>query len=299
MWGTTTVRRILRNEAYIGALVQGKKRKVSYKSQKVIFVPKCEWITVKNNHEPIIDERTFFAAQRLIDCKRTGYSIGEDDSPERCKPHLLAGKLVCLDCGAAMQRSGKSRNGKHSYIRCKVSAGTKRRDCTPHYVSENRIQDMVKERIRVFISGIMTDEVESEIVNEVYNRLNKTRGLPDKKQKQLAEIETKIKTIQKNIMIAYTDKLSNVISESDFLNFREEFEKEEQSLINRKVSLEKELADCEGRLNTNKDISALLEKRKSIDVLTHEVVNDFVRIIQIGEKDPATNEQEIVINWLF
>lgn len=299
MWAVNTVKRILRNKTYIGTLIQGRERKLSYKSKKVIIAPENEWIVIENNHEPIIDEKTFYTVQKLIDNKRTGYGIGENDNPEKSKPHLLAGRMMCLDCGAAMQRSGKSRDGKTHYIRCKVAAGTKRRDCTPHCISQERIENIVKMRIQAIINGTMTDKDGSEVVNEVCRQLNSTKELRSKKQKQLAEVEAKIKAIQKNITLTYTDKLNGDISEAEYLNFKEAFEEEKQAFISRKEYFEKELADYELQLRTHGNINTLLEKYKSIDVLTHEVINDFISTIQIGEKDSSANEQEIIINWLF
>ena len=54
LWNPTTIKRILSNEMYIGTLVQGRERKVSYKSKKVVVVPKDEWVMIPDNHEPII-----------------------------------------------------------------------------------------------------------------------------------------------------------------------------------------------------------------------------------------------------
>jgi hypothetical protein len=68
-WSVNTVRRILGNKTYLGQLIQGRERKVSYKSKKVVITPEEEWVVVKNSHEPMIDEKTFDMAQRLI-CRK-------------------------------------------------------------------------------------------------------------------------------------------------------------------------------------------------------------------------------------
>ncbi|WDC83748.1 DUF4368 domain-containing protein [Caloramator sp. mosi_1] len=46
----------------------------------------------------------------------------------------------------------------------------------------------------------------------------------------------------------------------------------------------------------------ILEKVKmflDFDKLTHDMVNELIDYIEIGEKDKRTNEQEIIIHWLF
>ena len=42
-WASGTIKRILTNETYIGSIVQGKERKISYKIKKVSTDPKNEW----------------------------------------------------------------------------------------------------------------------------------------------------------------------------------------------------------------------------------------------------------------
>ena len=299
-WAVNTVRRILRNETYIGTLIQGRERKLSYKSKKVVIAPKDEWVVIKNNHEPIIDEKTFFTVQRLIDNKRTCYRGNDANSEsQKSKPHLLAGKVLCLDCGATMQRSGKSRDGVTHYIRCKVSALTKRRDCTPHCISQERIESEVGRRIQALISGTITNMDKNEVIDEIYTQLGNTKDLQAKKQKQLAEVEVKIKMFQRNIAMAYADKLNGIISESDFASYKEVFDEQQQGFYKHRDNLQKQLSDYEIQLKTHENIGMLLEKYKNIDVLTHEVINDFIHTIQIGERNPSTNEQEIIINWLF
>ena len=62
LWPDSSVRRILRNEVYIGNMVQGKTT-ISYKISKCRTLPKSDWIVVEDTHEAIIDRETFEKAQ--------------------------------------------------------------------------------------------------------------------------------------------------------------------------------------------------------------------------------------------
>jgi chromosome segregation ATPase len=137
------------------------------------------------------------------------------------------------------------------------------------------------------------------IIDEVNNQINQTKSQQAKKQKQLADIEDKIKAVQRKVIATYTDKLNGVISEFDYLCFKESFDDEKEKLISRRERLEKDMQDYERSLQTQGSIDLLVDKYKEINELTHEVINDFIKTIQIGEKNPVTNEQEIIINWLF
>lgn len=65
-WSKNTVRRILTNPVYMGTLVQGREKKVSYKSKKVVLAPETEWVVVEDNHEAIIPKETFLAVQNRL-----------------------------------------------------------------------------------------------------------------------------------------------------------------------------------------------------------------------------------------
>lgn len=54
-WNRTTVGRILRSELYTGTMVQGTKRRVSYKSKACAGVPKEAWCRVEGTHEAIVE----------------------------------------------------------------------------------------------------------------------------------------------------------------------------------------------------------------------------------------------------
>jgi len=298
-WSPNTVKRILRNETYIGTLIQGRERKVSYKSKKVVVAPKDEWVVIKNNHDPIVSEDQFYKVQRLIDRKRTGYGYEPGKDIGRMKPHLLAGKFRCADCDSTMQRSGLSRNGKTHFLRCRLSSVTKRRDCTPHCIMQEKVGKMVIQKIQELINGVATDGELIDIINAALQQLDRTNSMRPKLEKQPFEAEAKIDAISKNIAMAYADKLNCLISENDFLSFRAIFEQEKQACVKRKEYLSGELAAMDIRQKSYGNINALIEKYKKIDVLTHEIINDFVDTILIGEKDPVTKEQVVTINWLF
>ncbi len=71
VWGSTTVRSILTNNTYIGVLTQGKEKKLSYKSRKVVKTSEDEWVVKENNHEAIIDKNIFYQVQKMLESKRT------------------------------------------------------------------------------------------------------------------------------------------------------------------------------------------------------------------------------------
>ena len=90
-WSDPRIREILLNEVYIGNMVQGRMKKINYKSKKNIRIPREQWKVIKNTHEPIIDNATFIKAKEMIETRRQ----------TRVKTHdyLLKGLVYCHECG--------------------------------------------------------------------------------------------------------------------------------------------------------------------------------------------------------
>lgn len=65
-WNSHMVNEILKDETYIGTLIQGKNRKQSRKIKKMIKTDQDDWKVCKDHHEPIIDEKTFEIVQKIL-----------------------------------------------------------------------------------------------------------------------------------------------------------------------------------------------------------------------------------------
>ena len=113
-WKDSTVKRILTNEIYTGCLVQGKRRKLSYKSKKIIEMDEADWIKVKNTHEAIIPQSMFDEVQRLIRRNHKRHSLPTFRN-------VFAGKLFCGQCGSAMSVINSSQKMVRRYFVCKVA----------------------------------------------------------------------------------------------------------------------------------------------------------------------------------
>ena len=144
LWNRTTVSRILRDQMYTGDLVQGRTKKISYKSKKMASVPQRDWIIVPDSHEPVISRRTFERVQEMLHARTRSTGLGE--------VHPLAGKVHCMQCGSAMQRYSNGRAaGKYSYLRCKLYA-THKPLCTNHNIRLDWLEEEVLRRLQCHIN---------------------------------------------------------------------------------------------------------------------------------------------------
>lgn len=295
-WSVNTIRRILRNEMYIGNMVQGKEKSISYKTKKLVRLPKSEWAIVPDTHEAIVEKDVFYTAQSLIDNRRTTYF--KTIKNPNAKPRILAGKIKCLDCGNTMHRGGQSKDGKTAYYRCQLSQKTKRRDCTPHNVNASNLEVLIEKKIHTFINESIKDNGD-EIFKSVYKEAGNNRKYIDGIKKRYMDIEIQLEQINKSITVMYSDRLNGIITEDEFVTFKDHFTESKKQLIDQKVLHEKEIEVYNEKEQSQKSIEDLVKKYKDIHVLSHEVINDFVDNIQVGEVNKQTKEQEIIINWNF
>jgi len=160
LWNKTTIRRILRNEVYIGNTVQGKREKLNYKSNKIVSTSKDKWVLVENTHEPIIDNNTFEAVQKRLSKKIRSTGKG--------KAHIFAGKVRCMDCKSTMN---KVRSGKgYEYLRCKLYLrDPKKKLCTSHSIRLDVLVDIVTERLKSHLDKIDEDKVAAKLSKDNEN----------------------------------------------------------------------------------------------------------------------------------
>ncbi len=295
VWAQNTVSRILKNTVYLGHLTQGKERKVSYKSNKVIMAPKEDWITVRNTHEPIIEEDTFNKVHALMERRRTVYKPTKSSNilPQS---HILAGKVKCLDCGSSLIRSSKGRNGE-VYFRCQLSTKTKKVACTYHTIKAGTLITMLENKINEFLYQFMLEQENMEFFDEYkvseQNIAYKLKNL----QKDVKTLELLIKDTGKTLTSAYVDKTKGSINEIEFLTIKQNFQTDIENHKSRLDSVNTEIKKLASEKLALKNITTNLKEYAYLKCLTHEIVNDLVDYIEVGEK--KENNQFIRINWLL
>lgn len=157
LWSPTTVKRILTNEMYMGTLVQGREKRISYKSRKQVAVPKEEWVWIEDNHEPIISKEEFYQVQEILRLRRREPKA----EMEGGRPYPLAGKVFCRECGSSMVRSGaKGTNG--NYLRCRLAAKSRLVACTSHSIKYFELEKALLEALQGQIAAFLQKEKEGQ-----------------------------------------------------------------------------------------------------------------------------------------
>ena len=205
-WNDVTVKTILRNEVYLGHMVQNKTGTVSYKNHKQISKPESEWIRVENTHEPLISQDVWDAVQRMDNHPSRGRS-GKSGSVS-----LFAGLLRCMDCGSSMRymrdyrkkTSGKEPEYK-AYVCNRYASGGKNA-CSSHYINQKVLTQIVLTDIRCKAMWAQNsrDKLREKILAQKESAgREKLRTL----QAELSAIDRRLPELDRLVQSAYEDKV--------------------------------------------------------------------------------------------
>lgn len=98
-WYTGTISNILKNQAYIGNMVQGKRRTRLSENEARHFTEEEEWIVLENTHEPIVDKELFDKVRKVLGQKVEESSFASERGKNLpIKDDIFAGILFCGNC---------------------------------------------------------------------------------------------------------------------------------------------------------------------------------------------------------
>lgn len=290
-WSPTTVKHILSNESYIGTLIQGREKKVSYKSKKVVLAPKEEWVIIKDNHEPIISKEDFYKVQELLKLNRKC----SQNAAQAGKFYPLAGKVKCKDCGSTMVRSG-TKGTNANYLRCRLASKSASKECTNHNIKYSLLEEKILEALQGHVDDLLGSQPQLETITA--QLIPEGGGRKKELEARIKKLYQEKENLSTSLRNCYIDKYSGEMDEDMFFRIKEEY--------SRKIkNINREIGAVEGKLSvfcstptTSQAAHDIIKKYATFTELTNEMAFDFIDYVEIGEKDEA-GEQEITIHWKF
>ena len=273
LWRDSSIHRILKNEMYVGTMVQGKNKIVSYKVQVSKPVDESDWIKVENTHEAIIDKETFDTVQSLL--RRDTRT-----SPNTGKLGLFAGFLKCADCKKAMNKKLISQPYKdYNYFICSTFKKMDRSACTKHTIRSDKLEQAVLSTLQSQISlAVSMDELLTQIKSE------------DKTRKAAARYESALQgkrmERQKCVNILndlYPDWKAGMLSKEQYLELRRRYEKKISDIDCFVSEIEAKISQLEEGVYGENDFIQSFKKYRNIQKLTREVLVELVNNIYVHE----------------
>ena len=290
LWDERTIDDILKNPTYIGNLAQNRRRKVNYKSKKIIANPKDKWIIAENTHEPIIDKAIFFAIQERM-----------QQQTRSCKNgvlHPFVRRLYCDCCGKVLMKCGKKNINNFSYFCCKDKV-VKWANCdNDKYLKEEELTEFVLDKINELLKRFYSQDSLNELKDDLIEQdlfKDKIKAL----EKELDSIEKELENKSSYFPRLYEDRLNGILPEKEFLVLMNKYKSDIEKFETRKKLIAKEITLINKQKETLKSKNNILEKYKHIDKLNVEFVGDFIDKILVGKYDEESNTREINIIWNF
>ncbi len=276
LWSERTVLDILLNQMYIGNMVQGKQKVISYKVHNRINLKEKDWYIVQNTHEAIIDKETFEKAQKL-------HQRDTRVCPNKRKVYTFSGLLRCADCKKAMTRKSTK---NIVYYSCSTYSRKLKTACTKHTIREDVLEKAVLIAIQKQIA--LVDNL-TEIIDEINNapvihreskRINK---LLDVKQKELDKLNSLIDNL-------YMDWRTNEITKTEYRRIKSKFEVQIEKIKEVIANLEKEKVELSNGISVNEPYLQTFLKHKNIDHLERGILVELIDNIYVHEGGGLTIE---------
>ena len=243
MWCANTITTILKNEVYIGNMVQGKHKSISYRSKKSIETTQDEWTVVEGTHEAIISDELFTLAHERFERKtRT--------APNKENTYILSGYIICGHCGHRMSRHP---NGKYPRFRCPTRMNAPD-SCQCVSVSEAKLNAVILETLQQQIRELVDakaviDSIRSQKSGMRTNEYSLAIQKAEREKKRPQEAKFKV----------YDDYTSGLITREDYKFFSQKYDAG--------------IAEQEDSIEKNRQSMSVLEESRRQD-------DEFVRFFE-------------------
>lgn len=268
-WTTTTIATILKNEVYIGNMVQGKHKSVSYRSKKMMLTDESEWTVVEGTHVPIISDEQFAIIHERF-ARRTRISPG--------KTHVypLSGLVSCGACGHRMNRVVSQ-----GYARYRCMTRTYAPDkCQCPSIKEEYLEELILQTLQSLIAR----PVDVKAVIDAARQFKTINGAKNEYMLALNKAKREQERLQDAQFHLYDDLQSGLIPKTQYLQFQKRYEAE---ITVQKVKIE-QLNQClihlkEARQQDDEFV-AFFQKYGNIQKLDWDTVNQLIQKVVFHDK---------------
>lgn len=274
LWTGNNVWAILKNQVYIGDMVQGRHRIISYKVHTQITVPEDEWYIVQNTHEAIIDRSLFEQAQLL-------HSRDTRTAPGKKEVYIFSGMVRCSDCKKAMRRK-TSKNFVYYHCRTSIDKGA----CTKRAIREDKMTKAVFDAVRIQIELVQS-------LSDALNAINQRPNVKTQSNRLTAMLKMRQSELDKTISASdslYMDWKNGDISKEDYRRMKASFDEKADALRTAVENIKDEINTLARGVDCDDPYLTTFLKHKNITELNRGIVVELIDTIYVHEDGQLTIE---------
>ena len=280
-WSSERITAMLKNETYIGNMVQGRTARISYKTKKCLRRQPQQWVVVEHTHEPLIDPETFRKVQLMVNSRRNTRS--------RTYDFLLKGLIFCHECGyplAVMNRRNAAGEDRLFFVCRTYQRFTKAGVCSCHSIKEQTVTEAVIERTREVCEAYLNPERLRPIAAAAVA----ASGRVDGREEELSALHARIDSMTAHLDRMYMDRLNGLLADVDFERLYRRIKAE-------RTALEEKLRELEAQKKTPVPIED--RARGLVQQFLHCAFTSRELLVSLIERIELTESKEIIIRFRF
>jgi DNA invertase Pin-like site-specific DNA recombinase len=290
-WGLETITSILKDEVYIGSMVNHKHENISFKIKKQRAIRPENRIVVQNTHEPIIGKEDFETVQKLRSARYK--------KPRHTYNNIFKRVLFCKECGHRLSIIGHETRtlGFKVWYRCA------RHYNKPHFcpkgttIEFDQIAKIVDRGIKSKIAEYLNDDAIPATLAKKTNDTAKNDRLKIDRQKAANRIAT-IKHLMRKL---YEDYSADILAAANYQDFLKEYQSEQMRLERVVAEIDKKFANDKDEISSYKLFKEKLAEFVDYAELNGNIVNQLIERVEISPKRETDGRtvQEVDIIYRF
>jgi DNA invertase Pin-like site-specific DNA recombinase/uncharacterized protein YeeX (DUF496 family) len=301
-WGSTTIMQLLKNQVYIGNMVQCKRKVSSFKTKKRLVTSPDDWVVVEDTHEPIIDRFTWDCVQRRMETTKRTPSNNTIKTGSTDEVNIFSGIIRCADCGAAMAFVRRERkNGRDKmFYRCSRYNNNGKEACSTHTIDAEVLECVILKDIQHHAEMAAKNE------RKLFDRLLTFSGQEQEhekaaQEKALRDATNRVSFIEDASKRLFEEKITGNVPDGLFKKMLSDYEHEINELEEKSAEIRRQLQDQEsGEVNAQKWIK-LIKSCVSIDRLDRAMAFQLIDHVAVHEQEDKSGHttQTIQIKYNF
>lgn len=224
------------------------------------------------------------SAQERLNSRTRSSRVSQELSP-------LSGKVRCAVCGHPMKRNvyyNKTRTIQYYGLQCATYKTGAMNCINTKSISGKVLEQKILDELNYIIENYcQTDDI---TITDIHSEHLRTM------ERQLSSLQNQLSIAKNRLMKMYKDRLDEIISEPDYLMFRETLSSEEQEISANVAETKKQIEKCRIRCENAENQKSLIEKYTHITILDRCIAEEFIDFIDVSEIW-NNGEREINIHW--
>lgn len=301
-WGSCTILQLLRNQVYIGDMVQCKRKVSSFKTKKRLATNPDAWVIVEGTHEPIIDRFTWECVQRRLDKTKRQSVCNSIRATRSGDINVFSGIIRCADCGAAMAFNERvNKNGtKYRFYRCSRYANSGSKSCSMHFMDADTLESIILSDIQFYAKTAVADE--KKLMDRLLSFSEQERqNEEDAQGKALRDATNRISFIEDASKRLFEEKIAGNVPESLFRKMLSDYESELSGLEAKAEDIRQNVQE---KVNSESDVKTwikLIKECVSINSLDRATAFQLIDHVDVHEQtdENGHKSQSIQVKYNF